>query len=71
MKLKYMKVKMKKFKEINKELELLFNEYKKMFKEVENNFSMFIDNNNKKINFMIEIINFYKVKKMKVILIIK
>ena len=58
---------MKKFKEINKELELLFNEYKKMFKEVENNFSMFIDNNNKKINFMIEIINFYKGKKMKVI----
>ena len=63
---------MKKNEKILKEIELLlFNNYKKLSKDLENNFNTFKDNINKRINFMNEIINFYKKKKLKVILIIK
>ena len=43
-------------------IENLFNNYKKIFKELENNFYIFKDNIYKKIKFMNEIINFYKTK---------
>ena len=62
---------MNKNKNIIKEIELIFNNYKKLFKELENIIFTFRDNVNKKINFMIEIIDFYKKKKLKMKLIIK
>ena len=62
---------MKKNENIINEIELLFNNYKKLFKDLENNFNTFKDNINKRIKFMCEIINFYKKKKLKVTLIIK
>ena len=55
---------MKKNENIIKEIEFIFNNYKKLFKILENNFYEFKDNINKKINFMNEIINFYKKKKI-------
>ena len=61
--IKYYENKMKKNEEILKEIELLFDNYKKIFKEVEYNFSIYKDNINKKIKFMNEIIIFYKNKK--------
>ena len=54
---------MNKNKNIIKEIELIFNNYKKLFNDLENNFNTFKDNINKKIKFMYEIINFYKKKK--------
>ena len=53
------------------EIELIFNNYKKLFKDLEYNFNTFKDNINKRIKFMYEIINFYKKKKLKMTLIIK
>ena len=60
---------MNKNENILKEIELLFNNYKKLFIDLEDNFNIFKDNLNKKIKFMYEIINFYKKKKLKMILI--
>ena len=55
---------MKKNKNIINEIDLLFEGYKKLFNDLENNFNTFKDNINKKIKFMNEIINFYKKKKI-------
>ena len=54
---------MNKNKEIINEIEIIFNNYKKLFKELENNIIIFKNNINKRINFNLEIINFYKKKK--------
>ena len=54
---------MKNNKLILNKIELLFNDYKKIFQESENNFLIYKDYLNKKIKFMNEIINFYKTKK--------
>ena len=59
----YYENEMKKNKNIIKEIELIFNNYKKLFKDLENIIFTFRDNINKKINFMNEIIYFYKKKK--------
>ena len=61
-KINYFENEMKKNENIIKEIDLLFNYYKKLFKDLENNFNTFKDNNNKNIKFMNEIINFYKKK---------
>ena len=45
------------------EIELLFYYYKNKFNELENNFLMFKENMKKKIDFIKNIINFYKIKK--------
>ena len=42
---------------IIKEIEIMFNNYKKLFKELEKNIIIFKDNINKRINFNLEIIN--------------
>ena len=67
----YYENEMNKNKQIINEIELIFNDYKKLFTELENNINIFKDNINKRINFNLEIINFYKKKKMKGTLIIK
>ena len=56
---------MNKNEEIIYEIDLLFNKCKKLFKKLEYNYLLFKENMNKKINFMNEIINFYKFKKFK------
>ena len=53
---------MDKNEEIINELDMIFNNYKKNYKELKNNFLLFKMNMNKKIEFMKEIINFYKIK---------
>ena len=53
---------MEKNEEIINELDMIFNNYKKNYKELKNNFLLFKMNMNKKIEFMKEIINFYKIK---------
>ena len=53
----------KKNEKIIKEINLLFYNYKNLIKELENNFLLYKENINKKIKFMNEIINFYKIKK--------
>ncbi len=55
---------MKKNEEIVKKIEILFKNYITIFKEFEYNFSLFVENLKKKINFVNEIINFYKIKKI-------
>ena len=55
---------MKKNEEIVKKIEFLFKNYLTIFKEFEYNFSLFVENLKKKINFVNEIINFYKIKKI-------
>ena len=54
---------MKKNEGFLKEIEFSFNNYKRFFLELENNFLIFKENINKKIQFIKEIINFYKIKK--------
>ena len=59
----YYENEMKKNIEIIREIELMFSNYRKLYKELENNILTFKDNIYKKINFMYTIINFYKRKK--------
>ena len=56
-------IQMKQNKKLLKDMEVLFIENKKIFENLEKNFNLFKDNINKKINFINEIINFYKIKK--------
>ena len=53
---------MKKNEVIINEIESKFNNYKKLFKDLEYNFNVFKYNIIKKINFINEIISFYKIK---------
>ena len=55
---------MKKNEEIIKKMEILFKNYMNVLKELENNFYLYVENLKKKINFVNEIINFYKIKKV-------
>ena len=54
---------MKQNENIINEIDLMFKKYKSLFNDLEQNFSTFKNNIVKKINFMNEIINFYKKKK--------
>ena len=60
--IKIFKDEMKKNEEIIKNFEILFDEYFKMIKKLEEQFYFFKQNMIKKINFMNEIINFYNIK---------
>ena len=62
-KINYFENAMKKNEKIIKEIELMFNDYEKLFQKLKNNFYSFKHNINKKIQFMYDIINFYKKKK--------
>ena len=62
-KINYYVNEMKKNENIIKEIEFIFNNYKNLFIKLEYIFNTFKDNINKRINFMNEIINFYKKKK--------
>ena len=55
---------MKKNEAILKEIEFSFNNYKRFFIELENNFLIFKENIIKKIEFMNDLIEFYKIKKI-------
>ena len=63
-KIKILEKEMEKNEKIINELDSLFNKYKKKFLELENNFLIYKNNMNKRIEFMNEIINFYKTKKI-------
>ena len=62
--IKNYEIEMKRNEKIIKEIESMFDDYKKILNDLENNFKTFKDNINKKINFMNEIIEFYKKKKI-------
>ena len=55
-------IKIKNNEKIINEIELLFKNYKNIFNELEYKFTIYKENINKKINFMKELINFYKAK---------
>ena len=59
----YYENEMKKNEENIKNIDYIFDNYKKLFKDFENNLYIFKNNINKKLTFMKEIIDFYKRKK--------
>ena len=63
--IKKYEIEMEKNEKIINELDMIFNNYKKNYKELIDNFLLFKMNMNKKIEFMKEIINFYKIKNSK------